>query len=133
MPALPVPTSLWPALLQLVFGAGFAAFILFVAHRIRPRSYHKADEHPDTFECGIPYSDDARGLFNVKFYLVAVIFIVFDVEAIFLIPWATSFRLFKEAGLGLIALAELVVFLAVLFLGYYYILRKGALNWEDPN
>jgi len=128
-----VPASVWPAIVQLLFGAGFAGVILLLAHKIRPRMHGKAEERPDTFECGIPYADDARGLFNVKFYLVAMVFIVFDVEAIFLMPWAVSFRSFKEAGLGLVMLAELVVFLAILFVGYYYVVRKGALNWEDPN
>lgn len=133
MPQYSVPTSLWPALVQLLFGAAFAGLILLLAHKIRPRMHQKADAHPDTFECGIPYTDDARGLFNVKFYLVAMVFIVFDVEAIFLIPWAVSFKAFKDAGFGLVMLIELVVFLAILFVGYYYIIKKGALNWEDPN
>ena len=133
MPQYSVPASVWPAIIQLLFGAGFAALILLLAHKIRPRMHKKAEAHPDTFECGIPYADDARGLFNVKFYLVAMIFIVFDVEAIFLMPWAVSFRSFKEAGFGLVMLMELVVFLAILFVGYYYVLKKGALNWEDPN
>lgn len=128
-----VPASIWPAIIQLLFGAGFAGLILLLAHKIRPRSTKPAEPHPDTFECGIPYADDARGLFNVKFYLVAMIFIVFDVEAIFLMPWAVSFRSFKDAGFGLVMLVELVIFLLVLFIGYYYIVRKGALNWEDPN
>jgi NADH-quinone oxidoreductase subunit A len=133
MPQTAVPASLWPAILQLAFGIGFAGLILLLAHKIKPKTAKPADENPDTFECGIPYADDARGLFNVKFYLVAVVFIVFDVEAIFLMPWAVSFRSFHEAGFGLVMLGELVVFLLVLFIGYYYILRKGALNWEDPN
>lgn len=133
MPIAPVPASIWPAIIQLAFGAGFAALILLLAHKIKPRMAKPADAHPDTFECGIPYADDARGLFNVKFYLVAMVFIIFDVEAIFLMPWAVSFRAFKEAGVGLIMLGELALFLVVLFIGYYYILRKGALNWEDPN
>ncbi|MBL8032121.1 MAG: NADH-quinone oxidoreductase subunit A [Leptospiraceae bacterium] len=128
-----VPASIWPALIQLMFGAGFAGVILLLAHKIRPRTSKPAEAHPDTFECGIPYADDARGLFNVKFYLIAMVFIVFDVEAIFLMPWAVSFRSFKDAGFGLLMLGELIVFLVVLFIGYYYILRKGALNWEDPN
>jgi NADH-quinone oxidoreductase subunit A len=128
-----VPTSIWPALIQLAFGAGFAGIILLLAHKIKPRTAKPANATPDTFECGIPYTEDARGLFQVKFYLVAMIFIVFDVEAVLLMPWAVSFRTFKEAGYGLTMLIELTVFLLVLFLGYYYILRKGALNWEDPN
>jgi NADH-quinone oxidoreductase subunit A len=133
MPNSAVPTSLWPALLQLLFGVGFAGLILLLAHKIRPRTSKPAEAHPDTFECGIPYTDDARGLFNVKFYLVAMIFIIFDVEAIFLMPWAVSFQPFREAGFGFVMLVELVIFMAILFIGYYYVLKKGALNWEDPN
>jgi len=133
MPANSVPASIWPALIQLAFGAGFAALILLLAHKIKPNVAKPADENPDTFECGIPYADDARGLFSVRFYLIAVIFIVFDIEAIFLIPWSVSFRLFDSVGFGALMLAELSIFLVVLFIGYYYIIRKGALNWEDPS
>lgn len=131
--AYSVPASVWPAIIQLLFGAGFAALILVIAHKLKPRVAKPADENPDTFECGIPYADDARGLFNVKFYLVAMVFIVFDLDAIFIYPWAVSFRAFHTAGLGLVMLAELAFFLFVLFIGYYYILKKGTLNWEDPN
>lgn len=133
MQSMAVPASVWPAIIQLAFGAGFAGLILLLAHKIKPRVAKPADSHPDTFECGIPYSDDARGLFNVKFYLVAMVFIIFDVEAIFLMPWAVTFRAYRDAGMGILMLTELALFLVVLFIGYYYILRKGALNWEDPN
>ncbi|MBV6494069.1 MAG: NAD(P)H-quinone oxidoreductase subunit 3, chloroplastic [Turneriella sp.] len=133
MPHSVVPASLWPALIQLAFGVGFAGLILFIAHKIKPRIAKPAEENPDTFECGIDYADDARGVFNVRFYLVAVVFIIFDIEAIFLMPWAVTFRSFSEAGFGLFMLVELFIFLLVLFVGYYYILRKGALRWEDPN
>ncbi|HMV35186.1 MAG TPA: NADH-quinone oxidoreductase subunit A [Turneriella sp.] len=133
MPQHSVPASVWPAIIQLLFGAGFAGLILLLAHKITPRMHKKAEAHPDTFECGIPYADDARGVFNVKFYLIAMVFIVFDVEAIFLMPWAVSFRSFKDAGMGLVMLIELTVFLAILFVGYYYVIKKGALTWEDPN
>lgn len=126
-------TSYWPILIQFLFGAGFAALILTLAHLIKPKSAVKADTTPDTFECGIPYEGDARGVFNVKFYLVAMLFIIFDVEAVFLFPWAVSFLNFKENGAGLFIVAEMFLFLLILLLGYLYIIRKGALDWEDPD
>lgn len=126
-------TSYWPILVQFLFGAGFAALILTLAHVIKPKTAKKADPHPDTFECGIPYVGDARGSFHVKFYLVAMIFIIFDVEAVFLFPWAVSFLNFKEMGAGLFILAEMFIFLLILLIGYFYIIRKGALDWEEPD
>ncbi|MCS6984897.1 MAG: NADH-quinone oxidoreductase subunit A [Leptospiraceae bacterium] len=123
----------WPLLFQLLFGLGFAGLILSLAHIIRPKTFSKADPHPDTFECGIPYVGDARGTFNVKFYIVAMVFIIFDVEAVFLFPWAVSFRPFQEIGAGLFILAEMFLFLLILLIGYFYIIRKGALDWEDPD
>lgn len=125
--------SLWPVLLQFMFAAGFAGMVLLLAHKIKPRMKKPADEHPDTFECGIPYEGDARGLFNVKFYLVAVLFILFDIEAVFLFPWAVSFLRFKTAGAGLFILLEMFVFLFILVVAYFYIVKKGALQWEDPD
>lgn len=127
-------SDLWPLLLQFAFGVGFAGVILVLAHIIKPRlrGQKPADSHPDTFECGVPFSGDARGMFNVKFYMVAVLFIIFDIEAVFLFPWAVSFLTFKEAGAGLFILIEMFIFLLVLLAGYFYILRKRALKWEDP-
>lgn len=126
-------TSYWPILIQFLFGVGFAALILTLAHLIKPKSSVKADATPDTFECGIPYVGDARGIFNVKFYIVAMLFIIFDVEAVFLFPWAVSFLNFKESGAGLFILVEMFLFLLILLAGYFYIIRKGALDWEDPD
>ena len=122
----------WPLLFSFALGVGFSGLILFVAHKIRPRVKKPAEEHPDTFECGIPYIGDARSPFNVRFYIIAVLFILFDIEIIFLFPWAATFGVYKEIGrLGFIIL-EMFLFLGILFLGYFYILKKGALDWEDP-
>jgi len=68
---------------------------------------------------------DARGRFNVKFYMVAVLFILFDIEAVFLYPWAVAFR-----QLGLYGLIEMVLFIVILLAGYLYLLKKRALEWE---
>ena len=123
--------SFWPLLVQLLFGIGFAGLILGLAHWISPQLKKKSNQRPDTFECGVPYVGDAKGVFNVKFYMVAVLFVLFDIEAVFLFPWAVSFKTFKEIGMGGFILLEMFLFLAILLIGYFYILRKGGLDWEE--
>ena len=123
----------WPLILQIAFGLGFALLVLTLAHAIKPKLRKRAESNPDTFECGVPYAGDAKGIFNVKFYMVAVLFIIFDIEAIFLFPWAVGFSSFKQIGLSTFILIEMLVFLLVLILGYFYILKKGGLDWESPN
>jgi NADH-quinone oxidoreductase subunit A len=78
-----------------------------------------------TFECGNEASGPAWGRFSIKFYLIAILFIVFDIEVVFMYPWAVLFR-----DLGWFGLAEMAVFVAVLALGLIYVWRKGALEWE---
>ncbi len=124
-------SSFWPILVQLGFGVGFAGLILVLSHVISPKLRKKSDARPDTFECGVPYIGDAKGIFNVKFYIIAVLFIVFDIEAIFMFPWAVSFLSFKKVGLGGFILLEMFLFLLVLLVGYFYILKKKGLIWED--
>ena len=79
----------------------------------------------EAFECGNPASGSAWGRFSVKFYLTAILFIVFDVEVVFLYPWAIEFR-----SLGMFGFVEMLVFVAILSLGLAYVWRKGALEWE---
>ncbi|EOQ96401.1 NADH-ubiquinone/plastoquinone oxidoreductase, chain 3 [Leptospira wolbachii serovar Codice str. CDC] len=121
------PDSFAPILLQLLLGVGFSALILTLAFLINPK---KKSKPQDTFECGVTYYGDARGLFNIKFYLVAVLFILFDIEAVFLYPWAVNLISFKEAGLGTFFLVEMFFFLLILVVGLYYIWKKGALEWD---
>ncbi len=85
----------------------------------------------DTYECGITAVGDARGRFSVRFYLVAVLFILFDVEAVFMMPWAVVYRkLFGITGSRLFGFWEMLVYLGFVAVGLYYILRKGVLNWS---
>ena len=77
------------------------------------------------YECGVPGIGNARERFSVKFYLVAVLFILFDIEIVFLYPWAVTFD-----RLGLLALVEMMLFIAILFVGYVYVWKKGALEWD---
>jgi len=83
------------------------------------------------YECGIVASGDARSRFSVRFYLVAVLFILFDVEAVFIMPWAVIYRRLPEiTGQRLFGFWEMVVYLGFVGVGLYYIVRKGVLNWS---
>ena len=76
------------------------------------------------YECGIDPIDSARGRYTVRYYIVAILFVVFDVETIFLFPWAVKFKAF-----GLFGLLEMLIFLAILIVGYIWVWKKGALEW----
>jgi len=84
-------------------------------------------EKNSTYECGMIPIKDARQRFDVRFYLIAMFFILFDIEAVFLIPWAIVFNKFNPVIFGFI---EMVVFMVILLFGYLYIWRKGALDWR---
>jgi len=84
------------------------------------------------YECGIVAVGDARGRFSVRFYLVAVLFILFDVEAVFMMPWAVVYRKLPQiTGSRLFGFWEMIVYLGFVAVGLYYILRKGILNWSQ--
>ena len=112
-----------PVLLLLGFVVANAALILLISHlTLRPRP---TAEKQTAYESGMPVLGDARERFSVKFYMVAVLFILFDIEIIFLYPWAVTFD-----RLGLLALVEMLLFIAILFVGYAYVWKKGALEWD---
>ena len=96
---------------------------LFIAHFIGPKRLNPAKEEP--FESGNPPRGDARIRFSVKFYLVAMLFLIFDIEVVFLYPWAILYR-----RLGLFGLVEMGIFLTILVIGFVYAWKKGALEWE---
>ena len=110
-----------------IFTFAFVAFLvadgtLAIFHLIRPRKPNDIKLMP--YECGITPFDDARGRYTVRFYIVAILFVVFDVETIFLFPWEVQFKL-----LGLFGLLEMGIFLGILIVGYIWIWQKGALEW----
>jgi NADH-quinone oxidoreductase subunit A len=112
-----------PVLLFVVVGLGFAGVTIGLSTFIVPRRTNAVKQ--SSYECGVEPVGDARGRFSVKFYLVAVLFILFDIEAVFLYPWAVSFKM-----LGLYGLVEMVLFIAILLAGYVYLLQKRALEWD---
>jgi NADH-quinone oxidoreductase subunit A len=115
-------------LMLLVFVAGNAAMMIVMSHMMGPRRPTEIKGSP--YESGIPPLGDARARFSVKFYLVAMMFIVFDIEVVFLVPWAAIY--FSGTGatsMGAL-LVEMLVFLATLFVGYVYAWKRGAFRWD---
>ena len=95
---------------------------LLAAKLVRPDNPNTAKLMP--YECGIDPVDNARGRYTVRYYIIAILFVVFDVETIFLFPWAVKFKAF-----GLFGLLEMLVFLTILIVGYIWVWKKGALEW----
>ncbi len=112
-----------PILMVLFVAVGFVVTTLVGTHLLGPK--RKTTVKDDAFECGIPSIGDARSPFSIKYFLVAILFVLFDVEVIFMYPWAVNFK-----KLGLMGLLEMFTFMAVLFIGLMYIFKKGALKWE---
>jgi NADH-quinone oxidoreductase subunit A len=97
--------------------------LLWIAKFFRP-SFKPTPEKVLPYECGITPESDARGRYTVRFYVVAILFVVFDVETVFLYPWAVQFQV-----LGLFGLVEMLVFLGILVVGYIWLWKRGALEW----
>ncbi|MGE5180382.1 MAG: NADH-quinone oxidoreductase subunit A [Bacteroidota bacterium] len=117
------PAAFVPILIMVVVAIGFAAFTLIASHYLGRRVYDPAKMMP--YECGITPVGNARERFHARFYLVAMLFIVFDIEIVFLYPWAVVFK-----QLRLFGLIEMAVFLFILILGFVYVWGKGALEWD---
>ncbi len=101
---------------------GFAAVTLLVALLVRPNRPDSAKLSP--YECGIPPLMEANERFSIRFYLLGILFLLFDVEVVFLFPWAVQYE-----QLGLFGFIEMMLFIGILLVGYFYAWRKGALEW----
>src|SRR4051794_13429695 len=115
-----------PVLILLLAATGFGALILTLSHFAGAGIHNRRKDTP--FECGVPPVGSAHSRFSVRFYLVAILFLLFDVEAIFFFPWAVVFK--KYLSINTFILSEMAFFVAILLVGYFYVLRKGALEWE---
>lgn len=113
-----------PIAIMFVLALGFVATTMAVTHTLGPK--RKSKTKSDPFECGIESQGNARVPFNIKYFLVAILFVLFDVEVIFMYPWAVNFK-----DLGLTGFVEMLVFIGLLLIGFFYLIKKGALNWED--
>jgi len=112
----------FPVLVLFLFAGVVVAALLLLSQILGPKSFSPVKGEP--FESGNPPKGDARIRFPVKFYLVAMLFLIFDIEVVFLYPWAIHFR-----RLGIFGLAEMGVFLLILVFGFIYAWKKGALDW----
>ncbi|HET6383476.1 MAG TPA: NADH-quinone oxidoreductase subunit A [Armatimonadota bacterium] len=128
MAAEQTPDSFIPVLVFMLFGLLMSGVILLVSRLLRthrPQNYDKLS----TYECGERSLGPAWAQFNIRYYIFALAFVVFDVETIFIYPWAVSLRSMRSLGLGLFAFWDMFVFVVVLLVGLYYAYRKGALKW----
>jgi NADH-quinone oxidoreductase subunit A len=117
------PIDYLPIALQFIVAAGFVVSVMVATHLMGPR--RKSKVKLETFECGIESQGNARMPFSIKYFLIAILFVLFDVEVIFMYPWAVNFKILGQQGI-----IEMFIFMALLLTGFFYIIKKGALNWE---
>ncbi len=113
----------FPIVLMFAVAAGFVVVTMLATHLLGPKRNSKIKL--EAFECGIEAKGNARIPFSIKYFLVAILFVLFDVEVIFMYPWAV---LFKE--LGMAGFVEMIIFIAFLLVGFFYIIKRGALKWD---
>ncbi|MGH9883782.1 MAG: NADH-quinone oxidoreductase subunit A [Pyrinomonadaceae bacterium] len=120
-----------PVLLMFVVAAGFAVGNVFISQYIGQRKSTRTKMMP--YECGKDPVGTARERFSVKFYLIAMLFILFDIEVIFLIPWAVVFKTLASPAYDLrnLVYVEMMLFVALLLAGYIYVVKKGAFDWSE--
>ena len=115
-------TAYWPVMIFFVVAIVFPVLPIVLGRLLRPINYGKDKMRP--YECGIDPTTEAHERFTVRYYIVAMLFLIFDVETIFLFPWAIIYK-----QLALFGLIEMLVFLGILVVGYIWIIKKGALDW----
>ena len=116
------PIDYVPIIIQFFVAAGFVVATMLATHFLGPS--RKTKIKLETFECGIEPQGNARAPVSVKYFLVAILFVLFDIEVIFMYPWAVNFK-----ELGLTGIIEMFLFMFMLLTGFLYILKKGALKW----
>lgn len=123
MEAQSTPVNYLPIIFQLIVALGFVVLTMVLTHLIGPK--RKTEDKLTPFESGIEVVGNARQPFSIKYFLVAILFVLFDVEVIFMYPWAVNFRDFGVNGM-----IEMFIFMGVLLLGFIYVIKKKALEWD---
>ncbi|WP_164111474.1 MULTISPECIES: NADH-quinone oxidoreductase subunit A [Sphingobacterium] len=118
-----MPVDYLPILIQLAVATGFGVLTIVGTHLLGPKV--RSEKKLSSFESGVEVIGNARQPFSIKYFLVAILFVIFDIEVIFMYPWAVNFREF-----GLDGLIEMFVFMGMLLLGFIYVIKKKALNWD---
>jgi NADH-quinone oxidoreductase subunit A len=117
------PVDYLPILIQFGFAMAFIVVTMIATHYLGPNRHGKIKD--ESWECGIEPVGDARTPISVKYFLIAILFVLFDVEIIFLYPWAVNFK-----ELGWFGFWEMMTFMGLLLAGFYYVIWKGVLKWE---
>jgi NADH-quinone oxidoreductase subunit A len=117
-----------PILIQVIVVGGFVVTNMVLTHVLGPKI--RGRKKDESFEAGYRSKGDARIPFNVKFFMIAILFVLFDVEVIFLYPWAVNFAEMMKTELASVWFIEMFLFLAFLLVGFIYIVRQGVLHWE---
>jgi NADH-quinone oxidoreductase subunit A len=126
-----MPGQYIPIFFFAILAAAFPAVTLVIFKLIRP-SMRAVGDKLKPYECGVPAEGDARGRYSVRYYIIAILFVIFDVETIFLFPWAIKYgSVFtsKSEAMGMYGLATMMVFIGILLVGYVWLFKKGALDW----
>ncbi len=118
------PLDYLPIVLMFLVALGFVITTMIASHWLGPK--RKTKIKLDSFECGVESEGNARLPFAIKYFLVAILFVLFDIEVIFMYPWAVNFK-----DLGLTGVIEVFSFIILLLVGFYYMLSKKALKWEE--
>ena len=117
-----MPTEYIPVVIFLIIAGLFPVVTLIAAKLVRPSAPEQVKLEP--YECGIKPEMEERGRYTVRYYIIAILFVIFDVETIFLFPWAVQFKI-----LGAFGFLEMLIFLGILIVGYIWVYKKGALEW----
>jgi NADH-quinone oxidoreductase subunit A len=120
-----------PFLIHILMAGGFAVAVVSLSWLIGQRKPTRAKM--SAYECGMTPVGDSRQRFSVKFYLVAMLFILFDVEAVFIYPWAVTLRQFKESGQGHFWVLEMLLYIFIFLVGFFYVWKKGVLDWGETS
>ena len=123
MEAQSMPVNFLPIIFQMLVAVGFVVTTMYFTHKLGPRRNTKDKLTP--FESGIEVIGNARTPMSIKYFLVAILFVLFDVEVIFMYPWAVNFKELKTEGM-----VEMFIFMGTLLLGFIYVIKKGALDWD---
>jgi len=118
-----IPSDFLPIIFQVIVALGFVVTTLVATHYLGPK--RKTADKLSTFEAGIKVVGNARQPFSIKYFLVAILFVLFDIEVIFMYPWAVNFR-----ELGMNGMIQMFIFMGTLLLGFIYVIKKKVLDWN---
>lgn len=118
-----LPIDYLPIVFQMIVALGFVVTTMFFTHKLGPK--RKTKDKLTPFESGIEVIGNARTPISIKYFLVAILFVLFDVEVIFMYPWAVNYKSLGQSGM-----IEMFIFMATLLLGFIYVIKKGALDWD---